>query len=88
MAVEYNSTQGQLWFSRWNGHEFVRASATVSCQPDARFYHLREAPDGSLWCVGFGTVVRWAYQSGKWMLYPKLPPPVASDKRGTDLVCR
>jgi signal transduction histidine kinase/ActR/RegA family two-component response regulator len=82
VAVEYNPTQGQLWFSRWNGHEFTRASATMSCPPNARFYHLREAPDGSLWCVGFGTVVRWAYRSGKWTFYPQLPPPVTSDKRG------
>jgi signal transduction histidine kinase/ActR/RegA family two-component response regulator len=82
MAVEYNPTQGQLWFSRWNGHEFVRMSAIVSCPPEARFYHLREAPDGSLWCVGFGTVVRWAYRSGKWTFYPQLPPPVKADQRG------
>jgi signal transduction histidine kinase len=81
-AVEYNGARGRLWFSLWDGNRFVRASAPVACQSGARFYHLREAPDGSLWCVGFGTVVRWAYRSGQWAAYPQLPPPVGTDKLG------
>jgi len=81
-AVEYNATQGRLWFCLWDGDKFVRASAPVPCQSDARFYHLREAPDGSLWCVGSGTVVRWTYRAGKWTAYPQLPPPVDTDAQG------
>jgi signal transduction histidine kinase/CheY-like chemotaxis protein len=81
-AVEYNATQGRLWFCLWDGDKFVRASAPVPCQSDARFYHLREAPDGSLWCVGYGAVVRWTYRAGEWTAYPQLPPPVGTDSRG------
>ena len=81
-AVEYDATQGRLWFSLWDGNQFVRASAPVPCPSNARFYHLREAPDGSLWSVGFGTVVRWAYRAGTWTAYPQLPPPVGTDARG------
>jgi signal transduction histidine kinase/CheY-like chemotaxis protein len=82
VAVEYNATQGRLWFCLWDGEKFVRASAPVPCQSDARFYHLREAPDGSLWCVGYGTVVRWTYRAGEWTAYPQLPPPVGTDAQG------
>ena len=81
-AVEYNSERSQMWFSLWDGRQFVRASATISCPASARLYHLREAPDGSLWCVGTGTVVRWDFHSEKWTLYPHLPPPVGTDARG------
>ena len=81
-AVEYNPVRGQLWFSLWDGRQFVRASATVACPAGGRLYHLREAPDGSLWCVGIGTVVRWACQGGQWSFYPQLPSPIAADRRG------
>jgi signal transduction histidine kinase/CheY-like chemotaxis protein len=81
VAVEHDESQGLLWFSRWDGQRFVRASASVPCPPGGRFYHLREAPDGALWCVGYGTVVRWAYRAGKWTLYPNLPAPVGADSR-------
>ena len=81
-AVEYNSQRGRLWFCLWDGKQFTRASAAVSCPTGARLYHLREAPDGSLWCVGTGTVVRWNFHAGKWTLYPHLPPPAGTDTRG------
>ena len=81
MAVECDPDRGRLWFSRWNGREFVRASAMVGYS-GGRLYHLREAPDGALWCVGAGTVIRWAYRAGKWTWYPHLPPPVGTDHLG------
>ena len=81
-AVEYDASSGRLWFCLWDGDKFVRAAAPVPCQSNARFYHLREAPDGSLWCVGYGTVVRWTYQAGQWTAYPHLPPPVGTDAQG------
>ena len=82
VAMECNSGRGQLWFSLWDGHQFVRASAPVSYPENGRLYHLREAPDGSIWCVGAGTVVRWDFHADKWTLYPQLPPPVGADARG------
>ena len=81
-AVEYNSTRGQLWFSLWDGRQFVRASALVSCPAGARLYHLREAPDGSLWCVGTGIVTRWNFRAGKWTQYSQLPSPMGADAQG------
>jgi signal transduction histidine kinase len=82
VAVECEPDRNRLWFSLWDGHEFVRASAMISYPAGQRLYHLREAPDGALWCVGIGTVVRWAYHAGKWTLYPHLPPPVGADALG------
>jgi signal transduction histidine kinase len=82
-AVEYDAGRGQLWFSLWDGARFVPASAPVTCPAGARFYRLREAPDGSLWCVGIGIVVRWDCRTqGKWALHPNLPPPLGADARG------
>jgi len=82
VAMECNPGRGQLWFSLWDGHQFVRASAPVSYPENGRLYHLREAPDGSIWCVGAGTVVRWNFHADKWTLYPQLPPPVETDVQG------
>ena len=81
-GVEYDAVRGQLWFSLWDGEKFVRASSVVACPAGGRLYHLREAPDGSLWCVGIGTVVRWAFRSGDWTFYPQLPSPQAVDTSG------
>jgi len=82
VAVESDPVRGQLWFERWDGQQFVRASAPVACPAGGRLYHLREAPDGSFWCVGTGTVVRWTFRAGKWTVYPQLPPPIAADAQG------
>ena len=83
-AVECNSARGQFWFSLWNGTQFVRASAPVSYPTGtgARFYHLRQAPDGSLWCVGSGILARWEIDAQKWTFFPQPPPPVGTDIQG------
>ncbi len=80
IAACRDDTRGLLWFSVWNGKQFVRASAVTSCLPGARLYRLREAPDGSIWCVGHGTVARWVREAGPWTLHPNLPRPIAMDK--------
>jgi signal transduction histidine kinase/ActR/RegA family two-component response regulator len=82
MAMECDDTLGRLWFSRWDGQQFVRVSADANYQPGGRFYHLRQAPDGSLWAVGRGTVVRWAYRDEHWAAFSQLPPPLGCDRRG------
>ncbi|HTI99185.1 MAG TPA: ATP-binding protein [Dongiaceae bacterium] len=82
-AVEYDPATSRLWFSLWDGTRFVAQSAPVSCPLNARLYHLREAPDGALWCVGYGTVVRWNYRAAsRWTAFSQLPPPVDADARG------
>ena len=80
IAACRDDARGLLWFSVWNGKQFVRASAVTSCLPSARLYRLREAPDGSIWCVGHGTVARWVREAGPWTLHPNLPRPLAMDK--------
>jgi signal transduction histidine kinase/CheY-like chemotaxis protein len=82
VAVARESGRGRLWFCLWNGREFVQASTRFSVAPGARLYRLSPAPDGSLWCVGYDTVLRWSYQAGPWTYYPQLPPPQHLDARG------
>jgi signal transduction histidine kinase/CheY-like chemotaxis protein len=81
IAACRDDARGLLWFSVWNGTQFVRASAVTSCLPNARLYRLREAPDGSIWCVGHGTVARWVRGAGPWTLHPNLPRPIAMDEQ-------
>jgi signal transduction histidine kinase/CheY-like chemotaxis protein len=82
VALEYDELKSQIWFSLWNGERFIKSSAAVSCPSDSRFYRLREAPDGSIWAVGFGTIVRWSFHAGPWTSYPKLPAPRGLDTAG------
>ena len=87
-AVEYNAAQGRLWFSLWDGNKFVRASAPVPCQSNARFYHLREAPDGSLWCVGFGAVGALGVSGGDVDRLSAIAAARGDGRSGPHLVCR
>jgi signal transduction histidine kinase len=82
MAIEYDEELNLFWYSRWDGKRFSRTSAMLDAPTDARFYHLRQSPDGSLWCVGKGTVSRWAYQDDRWLSYSQLPKIVGSDVWG------
>lgn len=82
VAVCRDSQRGLLWFGAWNGERFVRRSATVSYPPGSQLYTVRQAPDGDIWCVGSGVVVRWNCRAGPWRFYPDLPLPQACDRWG------
>jgi signal transduction histidine kinase len=82
VSASRDAVRGTLQFNLWNGRGFVRASAPHSIQPGARLYRLAEAPDGSIWCVGYDTVVRWSYRADGIKCYPCLPPPRRMDARG------
>jgi signal transduction histidine kinase/CheY-like chemotaxis protein/streptogramin lyase len=81
-ALVRESARGRVGFALWDGHRFVQSSTRFAVAPGARLYRLREAPDGSLWCVGSDTVVRWSYRAGPWTYYPQLPPPQLRDAQG------
>jgi signal transduction histidine kinase len=82
LATVYDREIGQLWFSRWKGDGFRKFSAVLDVKTDSRLYHMREAPDGSLWAIGIGVVARLAYGDKQWEFYPSLPPTVGCDSRG------
>jgi len=67
-----------VWFARWNGDSFVRASAQI-VDPGCQIESLRQAPDQAIWAVGRGTLLRWEYTPGMWEWHPELPPPVLED---------
>jgi PAS domain S-box-containing protein len=81
-ALPWNSQNGLQAFQRWNGREFARMSCEFARPYMGRLYRIKEAPDGAIWCVGYGTVVRWSYGGSGWGYYPKLPPPLLVDNRG------
>jgi signal transduction histidine kinase/CheY-like chemotaxis protein/ligand-binding sensor domain-containing protein len=82
ILARLNKTHATLHLGYWKDNAFVPASAEIAVPPSGRFYRLCEAPDGAVWVVGFGTVARWARNSGAWTLYPNLPSPDLLDSMG------
>jgi hypothetical protein len=80
-ALMRDNQRGTLRLARWDGTDFVTLSAPVAGPRVARFYHLREAPDGAIWCVGEGTILRWTRDDPAWRHYTRLPSPQAVDAR-------
>ena len=81
LALMRDNQRGTLWLARWDGASFAPLSAPVAGPRVARFYHLREAPDGAIWCVGEGTILRWTRDDQAWRHYAALPAPQAVDAR-------
>ncbi len=81
LALMRDNQRGTLWLARWDGASFAPLSAPVAGPRVARFYHLREAPDGAIWCVGEGTILRWTRDDPAWRHYAYLPAPQAVDAR-------
>ncbi len=75
VAATRDYGQGLIWFSVWNGRKLVRTSEKVPYPPGGRLYKVTQAPDGSIWCVGYGTVLRWEYRSTSWTFFKNLPAP-------------
>ncbi len=75
------SVPQRLVFARWDGARFAPASSAL-------FGHgleagdMRAAPDGAIWSVGQGTILRWDGQPGAWEAWPELPSPVLEDRDG------
>lgn len=70
----------RVWFERWNGEGFTKASYELAGQAFT-VSRVRAAPDGSVWAVGRGTIVRWEYLLGSWEWRPELPRPVIEDRQ-------
>lgn len=82
IAVERDETQTSIWMSLWNGSRFVRASSQFPYHPGARLYKVTQAPDGSIWCIGQSTLIRWDFKAGQWQMHRELPSPQFTDKAG------
>ena len=74
------NSAGTSWFTRWDGEAFVPASAEV-LDPGLEVISLKQAPDGAIWAIGRGTLLRWEYRPGTWEWRPDLPQPVFEDQR-------
>ncbi|MDX2188157.1 MAG: ATP-binding protein [Opitutaceae bacterium] len=81
VSLRREAGRNTVTFDEWNGAEFKAASASIPVSPRTQFYKLTEAPDGSMWCVGHGLILRWSRQNA-WTHYPRLPQVAALDQRG------
>jgi ligand-binding sensor domain-containing protein len=71
----------RIVFARWDGARFAPASSELSGH-GLEAGDLKTAPDGAIWSVGQGTILRWDCQPGAWEAWPELPPPVLEDREG------
>ena len=71
---------GTVWFARWNGQAFEKASGEIADQ-GLSLQVVRQAPDGAIWMVGRGALLRWEYLPGAWEWRPELPPPILEDRQ-------
>jgi len=72
---------GKARFLRWSGNRFEPASDGFD-RNDLEFEAIGESPDGAIWGVGRGTILRWENKPGRWQWHPELPPPVGEDRSG------
>ncbi|MEW6238063.1 MAG: PAS domain S-box protein [Candidatus Omnitrophota bacterium] len=68
-------------FLQWNGWNFTAFSGNI-LNPIGNIEFCREAPDGSLWAVGYACIMRWMREGSEWREYENLPPPRCVDRQG------
>jgi len=81
IATADDPARQTLVFQRWGTENFLNASAEADVQ-DLPVEMVREAPDGSIWCVGKGILLRWRYEAPTWTAMAGLPPPQGLDAAG------
>lgn len=71
----------QKVFVEWTGRAWKAVSADF---PVTHNYveEIREAPDGSVYAVGFDCLQRWERHGSEWRYYPGLPRPLSMDGKG------
>lgn len=68
-------------FVEWRSNDWTRVSSVFRV-PDGFVIDVREAPDGSVWAMGSGCLVRWSRRGGQWSEFPGLPDPRVVDAHG------
>jgi signal transduction histidine kinase/CheY-like chemotaxis protein len=79
ISCQLDNNRRRFCFTLWNGSRFVPASAQIHMPPNWDMRMIRQAPDGTIWGVGQGILVRWEYRSRVWRHYGNLPPPQLVD---------
>jgi PAS domain S-box-containing protein len=82
ISTQFDAGRSLLFFSKWNGQEFVRISSGVPWQPNVLVEEVIQSPDGAIWAVGYNGLLRWNYRAGQWQCYRDLPSPQFRDPAG------
>ena len=77
LTGEYNRAKR---FQRWNGEGFEPLSDSIQV-PGATTY-ITEAPNGSIWFVGYDLLLRWARPNTEWSEYADISAPQLVDDKG------
>ena len=73
--------RGRSVFLEWSKDRWVPKSPEFDA-PLGQTEDLREAPDGSVWVVGYACLVRWSRKEGAWREFANLPRPRLVDPVG------
>ena len=69
------------FFSVWNGNDFEPVSSGFK-SPSREIIQVCEAPDGSIWCIGFDCFTRWLRQGSEWTEFADCHIPRLVDNQG------
>lgn len=69
-------------FSIWGSDGWEPATDSFSV-PRGYVEMIKEAPDGSVWAVGYGCLERWSRRRNEWDILSGLPPPKVVDRDGS-----
>ncbi len=75
----YHISEGQRAFLEWGEDQFHQRSYPFdSLLGDVE--SIRQAPDGSIWAIGYNCLTRWDLKEQKWLEFNSLPPPKMIDR--------
>jgi len=80
-AIVGCTSDARARFLEWRDGRLVPASDVLR-EGGGHVEFLAESPDGSIWAVGLGKLLRWERRGGEWETYADLPPPCLRDERG------
>ncbi|MBL9169102.1 MAG: response regulator [Verrucomicrobiales bacterium] len=72
---------GRHAFLEWTADGWRRRSASFVV-PMGYHEDVQEAPDGSLWLLGYDCLVRWQRRGAEWQEYANLSEPLFTDGQG------
>lgn len=81
LIAPLGTSEGKKRLARWSPFGWVPVSAEFRA-PHDYLEEVREAPDGSIWSVGYDCLVRWEPRNSQWREFDLVPPPCFVDAAG------
>ncbi len=77
----HQSNDGQQYrLAEWINGCFEFVSPSFTYEPNKQIEMIKEAPDGSVWCVGENLLLRWSRFDREWTEFSQFPIPTFYDR--------